>query len=70
MAWWHAYVDELCGVGCIGVLMVDSGRKDVFKSSFGSVSQMLTGKSFPLNIRALRLVVDEIVHQFLLKAVI
>ena len=55
-------------VGCIGVLMADSGLEDVLKSSFGSVSHMLTGKRFPLNVRALRLVVEELLRQFLLKA--
>ena len=55
-------------VGCIGVLMADSGLEDVLKSSFGSVSHMLTGKCFPQNVRALRLVVEELLRQFLLKA--
>ncbi len=41
-------------VGCVGVLMADSSLEDVRKSSFGSVSQMLTGKRFPQNVRALR----------------
>ncbi len=33
-------------VGCVGVLMADSGLEDVLKSSFGSVPLMLTGKHF------------------------
>lgn len=47
-------------MGCVGVLMANSGLEDVQKSSFGSVSLMLTGKYFPQNVRALRLVVEEL----------
>ena len=55
-------------VGRVRVLMADSDLEDVLKSSFGSVSQMLTGKRFSQNVRALRLVVKELLRQFLLKA--
>ena len=54
-------------VGCVGVLMADSGLEDVLKSSFGSVTQMLAGKRFPQNVRALRLVVEELLREFLVK---
>ena len=54
-------------VGCVGVLMADSGLEEVLKSSFGSVANMLAGKRFPQNVRALRLVVEELLREFLVK---
>ena len=54
-------------MGCVGVLMADSGLEEVLKSSFGSVANMLAGKRFPQNVRALRLVVEELLREFLVK---
>ncbi len=54
-------------VGCVGVLMANSGLENVLKSSFGSVPLMLTGKRFPQNVRALKLVVEELLREFLVK---
>jgi len=31
-------------IGCVGVLMADSGLEDIMKSSLGGVAQMLSGK--------------------------
>ena len=45
-------------IGCVGVLMADSGLEDIMKSCFGGVAHMLSGKKFPQNFRALRLVVE------------
>ena len=47
--------------------MADSGLEEVLKSSFGSVANMLAGKRFPQNVRALRLVVEELLREFLVK---
>jgi len=47
-------------VGCVGVLMSNTGLEDVMKSSFGSVQTMLSGKKFPQNVRALRIVTEEL----------
>ena len=45
--------------------MADSGLEDVMKSAFGSVPKMLTGKMFPQNFRALRLVTEEVLRPIL-----
>ena len=33
-------------VGCIGVLMANTGLEEVLKAAFGGVARMLTGKTF------------------------
>ena len=50
-------------VDSVGTLM--AGLEEVLKSAFGGVSRMLTGKTFPQNIRALKMVVEEILHSTL-----
>jgi len=45
--------------------MADSGLENIMKSSFGGVAQMLSGKKFPQNFRALRLVTEELLHAHL-----
>ena len=35
------------------------------KAAFGGVTNMLTGKNFPQNTRALRIVVEQVLHQIL-----
>ena len=52
-------------VGATGTLMADSGLEDVMKAAFGGVTKMLSGKNFPQNVRALRMVVEEIVRGLL-----
>ena len=39
--------------------MADTGLSDIMSSVFGGVSKMLTGKKFPQNVRALRMVAEE-----------
>ncbi|KAK3889055.1 hypothetical protein Pcinc_006931 [Petrolisthes cinctipes] len=46
-------------VGAVGSLMSNSGLEDIMKAAFGGVTKMLTGKNYPPNTRALRLVVEE-----------
>ena len=46
-------------IGSIGTLMADTGLSDIMSYVFGGVSKMLTGKKFPQNIRALRMVAEE-----------
>ncbi len=53
-------------IGSIGTLMADTGLSDVLESVFGGVGKMLTGKKFPQNVRALRLIVEEILRDVLL----
>ena len=52
-------------IDCVGVLMADSGLEDIMKSSFGGVAQMLSGKKFPQNFRALQLVTEELLRAHL-----
>ena len=50
-------------VGCVGSLMANSGLEEIMKSAFGGVPRLLSGKKFPHNVRALRLVVEEMLRQ-------
>ena len=49
-------------VGCFGTLMTNSGLSDLLRSAFGSVDKMLSGKNVPQSLRALRMVVEELLH--------
>lgn len=49
-------------VGCVGALMANSGLEELMKAAFGGVTRMLTGKTFPQNVRALRIVCEEVVR--------
>ena len=52
-------------VGAIGTLMADSGLADIMLDVFGGVSKMLTGKKFPQNVRAMRLVAEAVLQSTL-----
>ena len=54
-------------VGAVGVLMAGSGLEKIMKAAFGGVPKMLTGKNFPQNTRALRIVVEEVLCPLLCK---
>ena len=56
-------------IGCVGTLMADTGLSDVMECAFGGVSHMLTGKRFPQNFRALRMVAEELLRSMILEAV-
>ena len=49
-------------VSCIGTLMAVSGLKNILCGTFGSVDKMLEGKKYPQNIRALRLLTEELLR--------
>ena len=49
-------------VGAIGTLMAETGLEPIMNAAFGGVSKMLTGKKYPQNIRALRMVVEELLR--------
>lgn len=49
-------------VGCVGVLMANSGLEELMKAAFAGVPKMLSGKNFPMNVRALRMVVEELLR--------
>ena len=42
--------------------MENTGLSNIFKAAFGGVDKILLGKNFPNNIRALRMVVEEILR--------
>ena len=50
--------------GCIGKLMANSGLEKVMSCAFAGVPKMFIGKKFPMNIRALRFVVLELLRGF------
>ena len=52
-------------IGCAGVLMENSGLVPWLQSAFASVPKMMTGKKFPMNIRALRFAVMELLKGFI-----
>ena len=49
-------------MGSIGGLLAESGLKEILASTFVSVDKMLIGKKFPQNIRALRLLAEELLR--------
>ena len=50
--------------------MTDSGLEEILNSSFGGVPNMLAGKRFPQNFRALRIVVEELLRFSSLQAIV
>ena len=49
-------------IGAVGTLMSNSGLEEVMNSIFAGVPKMLSGKKFPQNMRALRLVTEELLR--------
>ncbi len=49
-------------IGAVGTLMANTGLTEVMQIAFGGVAKMLTGKKFPQNLRALRLIVEELLR--------
>ncbi|MEM7297990.1 MAG: hypothetical protein AAF391_06960, partial [Bacteroidota bacterium] len=69
---WKCFYPRLGGmhwlmsfVGCIGKLMENSGMEKILSAAFAGVPKMLTGKKFPMNVRALRLLVLELLRSFI-----
>ena len=54
-------------VGSIGTLMAGSGLYELLESTFAGVQKMMTGKHFPQNVRALRLVTEAFLRPILSK---
>ena len=53
-------------IGCIGTLMAESGLSDILEGTFAGVPKMLLGKKFPQNVRALRLVAEELLRKVMI----
>lgn len=49
-------------VGSVGTLMSNSGLEEIMEGVFGGVKKMMTGKKFPQNVRALRMVAEEVLR--------
>ena len=47
-------------VGCAETLMSNSGLEELMQSAFGGVQKILSGKKFSQNLRALRMVAEEV----------
>ena len=54
-------------IGAIGNLMAESGLVEIMEYVFGGVSKMISGKKFPQNMRAMRLVMEELVRDIIIK---
>ena len=52
-------------IGSVGSLAADSGLAEVLESSFSGVAKMLSGKKFPQNFRALRMLTEELLRDIL-----
>ena len=66
---WVGFIPRIGGMhwlmsfaGSVGKLIEKSGLAKLMMSSFPGVEKMLTGKKFPMNIRALRFVVIELLR--------
>ena len=69
---WSTFFVRLSGkhmlmsfIGCVGMLMTNSGLTALLKSAFSGVEKMLTGKKFPMNLRALRIVFLELLRGYI-----
>ena len=49
-------------VGAVGTFMRGSGLEEIMKSTFAGVPKLLSGKKFPQNVRALRIVTEELLR--------
>ena len=52
-------------VGSVGTLMGNSGLEELLESTFAGVTKLLNGKKFPQNVRALRIVTEELLRNTL-----
>ena len=52
-------------IGAVGTVMSNSGIEEVMNSAFAGVPKMLSGKKFPQNVRALRLVTEVLLRDII-----
>ena len=52
-------------IGSVGVLVAETGMKEILVKAFGGVPKMLTGKKYPWNFRALRVLIEEVLRPLL-----
>ena len=49
-------------IGCIGTLIANCGLGEILNKTFSRVEKILSGKKFLMNLRALRMVVEELLQ--------
>ena len=49
-------------IGSVGTLMANTGLVELMNTAFGGVLKMLSGKKFPQNLRAMRMVVEDLLR--------
>ena len=49
-------------IGWIGSLMSNNGLEEILKKTFAGVEKMLTGKKYPMNLRALQMFVEQLLR--------
>ena len=52
-------------IGDVGTLMGNTGLSEIMQTASGGVPKMLTGKKFPQNMRAMRMVVEELLSSIM-----
>ena len=52
-------------IGSVGTLMGHTGVQQILETTFSGVNHMLCGKKFPQNMRALHLLVEEVLREIL-----
>ena len=52
-------------VGAVGSLMEEGGLVKVMNAGFSGVAKMLNGKKFPQNVRALRIIAEELLRKII-----
>ena len=50
-------------IHAIAIIMAGSGMREILAGTFGSIDKMLSGKKYPQNFRALRMLVEEILQE-------
>ena len=53
--------------GCIGILMAETGIVEILSVAFGGVLKMLSGMKYPQNVRAFRMLVEELLRPVFVK---
>ena len=54
---------QMNSIGSIGSLMAESGLYELLNSTFAGVQKMIFGKKFLQNMRALRIVAEELLRR-------
>ena len=50
-------------MGAVGSLIAETGLAEIINEAFSGVAKMLSGKKFPQNVRALRIVAEELLRR-------